>query len=75
MHSIYIEIYCPNIPKLESLEVCIPELKTCNSQKFELYETVEIVSLIHLYYNLVICSNECINCIPIYIKSLCGIFK
>lgn len=49
MHSIYIEIYCPNIPKLESLEVCIPELKTCNSYKFELYKTVEIVSLIYLY--------------------------
>ncbi|XP_025196752.1 E3 ubiquitin-protein ligase FANCL isoform X2 [Melanaphis sacchari] len=43
MHSIYIEIYCPDIPLLDNLKIQIPELEAFNFYQFDLNEKVEII--------------------------------
>ncbi|XP_016659495.1 uncharacterized protein LOC100161477 isoform X5 [Acyrthosiphon pisum] len=42
-YSVYIEIFCPNIPLLDNLKVQIPELEAFNFHQFDLKETIEIV--------------------------------
>lgn len=43
MHSICIEVSCPNIPQLENLDVSIPDYEFFNFYQFNLKETVEKV--------------------------------
>lgn len=52
MHSIYIEITCPYVPKLNGLEVCLPGFEMYSCEHFDLKETVEVVSCISLYLKI-----------------------
>lgn len=52
MHDVYIEVYCPNIPKLEDLEVHIPQLFISNFRQFDLKETVKVVCILFLIFIL-----------------------
>lgn len=42
-HLINVEIYCPDIPKLDNLEVCIPEIEKFNLYAFDLKDTVNTI--------------------------------
>lgn len=44
VHSIYIEISCPNMPLLDNLKIKIPEFQAFDFYQFDLNEQVEIVS-------------------------------
>lgn len=52
MHSIYIDITCPHIPKLHGVEVCIPGFEVYSCGKFDLKEKVEVASIISLYFKV-----------------------
>lgn len=43
VHSIYIEISCPNMPLLDNLKIKIPEFQVFDFYQFDLNEQVEII--------------------------------